>query len=1346
MQVERVGTGVPLQGTGPAAGQGSAEAAQQASQPRRPPGWSEGPQPDSEDGPIPPRLATVDGELHWTVQLQQFLTEAYASVETLCGQVVETVETACTKLGLGGGGLGEGGSAGAAAQADEAAPAEPDPALRDAPALDALIDAVAFTLAQWSADGPAFDALLLQRFGPDRDPAALAALREACRTGDWSGAPAIVLVDGAPADVDGGAEAGPPACRYDAASDRILLSRTLLHDDPDAAQQAVIAALAEAVDLRLPRAAGVGSGGKEAPFGPEPDHAPAAAPKLRPASDTGTASGGEPPPEGARGGGATPGASPRVPVSTPLALGNAVHPDWLQQRHGLLDTLHAEHHAAHRAALDHGPGAPGWRVFTPHWMDGPSGPVPLGPQGQSLVWVPAVPGAQGVQSATDPGAWWGFCDADFAAHRQATMQAAPSATLVQLAALYDTPAETLFSQRPDLWALIVQDDRPLNAGEPPVPGLAMGDATTLGLLDLYLADPLNQQLIAAYGGEVAEPTSPLALEQVRLYGRDRWTQLTRLDQAHAAVRGSYAEAMAQARDTGGIGWVEVPMQIGVHPETGEPVWALRADDAGQVTVATARVFSPEVFTDAWLAQGGLAQEAFGITYGRVQTQIVRTQEAADSSHGFVWVAQSTVTQPGWCVDEGGLSHAVLVPVDLNAPPRLYSSAGVGFDAELGWSTPAGNLRDKPKVLQQAAAIAVVAAVSYFTAGATAHLGAVVSGAAAGAAASLASGTIAGEVSLKSVLQGALGGALTAGILQGSVGTAVRAAAGPMGSALLLGTVQGTLQSLLGGEFKDGFVAGVASSLASAIGEDFALHIGSAVQAGAMSASEATAARFMGRVLCSAVRALGDPGHPGHAFARELLGQWVKEGAEVVLGEVRSTQALAASNAVDSGAGGAIDGTGPAEAVVATDDAGTAGPASGTQLRTGQVAIRDAGDQFQHQGGWINGEWAWSFSIDEGGLVEFKLREDLALVRQPSGELQLMTRPHAQSLGLTVLVHGGQTLSGDAVSGQALLFEATAPPIERQLATVLALPLAGGAVPGWLGVQAGSTVSALALDASWAMRAAGVLGLALVPSSLGGGVTIEPIDRHTRLVKSSGDVARGHLEVLVEDSNGQSQWHRLQGPTFTAGEVLQAQQTLRTTTLTPQDLQRLQGPLIYVPPPAQPSLQGLPGDTRIETTIPGSAPDIDPWWTRLGTPGYQANPTEWADTILTRDQTAQADFRRSVIADHMASNPEFPRELLPHYDAHHILPLNEYPDLQGLRDKFIEWGIDLNDPVNGVLLPRIEGLGAGTLHRDTQGNLGYQREIWKRFADVTTGSRAIQVLAEIKSDLQQGTFIPPKVRP
>jgi hypothetical protein len=161
------------------------------------------------------------------------------------------------------------------------------------------------------------------------------------------------------------------------------------------------------------------------------------------------------------------------------------------------------------------------------------------------------------------GHWVEFDEAAFAAHYRSL----GGASLQRLAAVYDpsgrTDAAALLAAHPELWGIATADHE-LNAGPAPA-GFAMADAEQIGVLDLYLADPLIAALIDAYGGSPAPATGPIALEQVRLLGKHRYEKMTRLSNAMASVRTQYMEALKQNRQLGdGPGWVE---REHVVPET-----------------------------------------------------------------------------------------------------------------------------------------------------------------------------------------------------------------------------------------------------------------------------------------------------------------------------------------------------------------------------------------------------------------------------------------------------------------------------------------------------------------------------------------------------------------------------------------------------------------------------------------------------------------------------------------------------------------------------------------------------------------------------------------------------------
>ncbi|WP_457356542.1 hypothetical protein [Roseateles sp. P5_D6] len=596
-----------------------------------------------------------------------------------------------------------------------------------------------------------------------------------------------------------------------------------------------------------------------------------------------------------------PAAAPTPPAANTgtvaLPLGPAVNPDWLNQREAALKGVRAEFEAAREAARQAPPAdvaqaiGSGWvAAQTDHDGNPVNGAVFVPDTAAAAAAPESVPAwmlREGMGAPAPQGQWLSFDEGTYEQAYRERLAERPeaSAPLNKLAELYGQPVQQLLGTQPGLWALGTQDHA-INAGPPPQPGVAMGDAASLGQLDLYLADPFLTQLRTQLGGAPAAPTSSLALEQQRLYGTERVAELTQLSQAMAAVRQTHAAAMQAARDGGGTGWIEVPLQFGTDPETGWPTGIYQTvgdgeilrDASGAPVLATQRVFDEAAFTNAWLAQGGLAQEAFARFYGQAHSQITLQQDNSESGGPPRWVSQPGLDNPHAALGDSGVWDGDLVALDLNRAPKLNNDAGVGFDPQLGWVTSRDNLYEHRNWFERAMPVVMVAFVSWATAGAAsaAGWGAVGSAAAAGAAASFAGGVINGNLSLKGVLIGAVSGALTAGLTPGLTNTLKDAGLGAAAGVAARMTVQGGIQALLGGKFKDGAIAGFASGLADLTSANVGESIDKAVKAGTMSATEAMAARTFNTMLSSAIRAAGTPGDPAQAFAQDWLGSLMQE--------------------------------------------------------------------------------------------------------------------------------------------------------------------------------------------------------------------------------------------------------------------------------------------------------------------------------------------------------------------------------------------------------------------------------------------------------------------------------------
>ncbi len=616
-----------------------------------------------------------------------------------------------------------------------------------------------------------------------------------------------------------------------------------------------------------------------------PASAPAsAAPSARPGEaapasllDTLPPAGVQPPPSAPP---STAAAANSTPVSSYVGE-RPVDPTWLAARETALVAVRADYEAARARAQANGGTGPGW---TPAVLVTDESGQTHSASGAPLLHV-TDPNAAPVQVGwdeggpvyqPDPGTWLEFDEAAFAA----AYRAQGGAPLQALAAQYGTNAATLLAQHPDLWA-VATTDHALNAGPAPA-GVAMGNASQLGMLDLYLADPQIASLVQTYGGTVAPATGGIAQEQVRLYGHARYEQLSRLGNAMQSVRDQYVAALANAAAGGSsAGWTEQEVAVYATDESGQQI-------GGPTGTTTVRSFDPDAFTAWYVTQDGQANRAFGDFYG-----LSTTTHSTDES-GQVIGTSIVFTNPNWSMAGigGAMTHSQLVAINPNDPPELNNDQAVGFDLEVGWATSPSNIHEDTDWFEIVVKVAIVAAISYFSAGTlgpevagamgmtttVAETGAVVlttggvivSAGVAGAAASIASGVMNDNLTFKGVLQGALAGALTAGLMQGvnaAIGTST------VGTIAARTTIQGGIQALLGGKFADGAIAGFASGLADAVGAGMNANIDK------MSPTEAMAARTLARVFTSAVRALGNPNDPSYGFASALVSDLVNDGLD-----------------------------------------------------------------------------------------------------------------------------------------------------------------------------------------------------------------------------------------------------------------------------------------------------------------------------------------------------------------------------------------------------------------------------------------------------------------------------------
>lgn len=86
------------------------------------------------------------------------------------------------------------------------------------------------------------------------------------------------------------------------------------------------------------------------------------------------------------------------------------------------------------------------------------------------------------------------------------------------------------------------------------------------------------------------------------------------------------------------------------------------------------------------------------------------------------------------------------------------------------------------------------------------------------------------------------------------------------------------------------------------------------------------------------------------------------------------------------------------------------------------------------------------------------------------------------------------------------------------------------------------------------------------------------------------------------------------------------------------------------------------------------------------------------------------------------------------NAHHIVG-NDTPEA---AKKLEEYGIDRNDPANGIFLPNSEASPLeGSLHGQGRHIASYSNEVEQRFVNVSSREEALEVLQSLKEDLYSG---------
>lgn len=185
--------------------------------------------------------------------------------------------------------------------------------------------------------------------------------------------------------------------------------------------------------------------------------------------------------------------------------------------------------------------------------------------------------------------------------------------------------------------------------------------------------------------------------------------------------------------------------------------------------------------------------------------------------------------------------------------------------------------------------------------------------------------------------------------------------------------------------------------------------------------------------------------------------------------------------------------------------------------------------------------------------------------------------------------------------------------------------------------------------------------------------------------------------------------------------------------------RIGAPMINLPPALPPS-----GTPPLPLPDWADRPDPSPPGYPAATPmpppleGSPIQPLSPEDLIIEQSNS-------KILGDSLRAGGESPPA--DGYEAHHMVPSNAGgPAMDALRSRLAGMGLDLNTAANGVWLPGSDStpvVGEPAYHPRLN-NTEYLSAVDDAFRNVTTVDQALAVLADIKSQLQNGTF--PGIRP
>ena len=532
--------------------------------------------------------------------------------------------------------------------------------------------------------------------------------------------------------------------------------------------------------------------------------------------------------------------------------------------------------------------------------------------------------------------------------------------------------------------------------------------TEIAALELLLAEPANQDIIAQFGPPLRPLNTDTDVGQGILarFGPDLGARLTQLQEAHNAVRGQFLQALDQAqqnpgpdvagseliarRSSGGDAEhiTEQTLYSVTHPPSASQASDLQAIEAQAFTAGGQpqnlwRLSDPAEFAKAYANGDSPAQKAFAQLHGKEPLQFhaaVRTGETdagPQITPAYYSLGENQLVLGGPTVTENGNPgpwaastwQATQLTPEQNRD--LINKEYLWFDPVNGWSTDlANNIRQSSNFLDKALPMVFAGVMTFATAGAfgitaasaSTSLGQTMAlGAISSATLQLTTG---GKIDLGELLRSALTAGVSFGVmnatgmnelLQG--GDLATRSLGHLGKAGL----QGLLQEATGGKFKDGLTNSLLASVAGEVGKSLEGQIAELSKNEGLSVQEVSMLRLIGRAASSAVRVAGS-NDPAAGFAGEFLGSVLGDGLQGAQEQSQSQNSSQAEQQGDRPSSDWVTNLGPSEV-----------DAQGLGLRPGLGGL---GVRVSDEG--LSG---WSDEIDGGIVLNGSMAPDAQAVTE-----------------------------------------------------------------------------------------------------------------------------------------------------------------------------------------------------------------------------------------------------------------------------------------------------------------------------------------------------------------------------